>query len=285
LAATEGVARPPEGKWSSAETRAYWERLHGHARDELAAVCHPASGRLHNGLSNYSDRLGMRWALARVGPLRGQRVLDLGVGRARWARRFAAAGATVVGLDLSLAALAAQTRPRWQRLAGTAAALPLQAARFDLVSSVTVVQHVPADLHAAVFAEIARVLRPGGHAVLLERVGADPQPHTMPHTTDGWAALGEQAGLRLVARHWTDYELAIMAYWRLRAAVVRAAYAWRGEAAPSLVDPTPGRGAWPSRLDWTTREAAAALSWPLEPACFALDLPLGTHMAYVFAKP
>ena len=47
----------------------------------------------------------------------------------------------------------------------------------------------------------------------------------------------------------------------------------------------PRQAHWASRLDWTTRELAAAVSWPLEPACFFLDLPFGTHVAYVFAKP
>src|SRR5215211_1093720 len=104
LASPVGDDVAASGKWSSVETRAYWERLHAHASDDLAAVCHPASGPLHNGLSDYSDRLGMRWALGRIGPLRGKRVLDLGVGRARWARLFAAAGALVTGLDVSCAA-------------------------------------------------------------------------------------------------------------------------------------------------------------------------------------
>jgi hypothetical protein len=107
----------------------------------------------------------------------------------------------------------------------------------------------------------------------------------MPHAGAGWAALGRDHGLRLIARHWTDYELAIRAYWRLRTIVIRAAYGWRGQSPPSLVDPSPRQDRWTSRLDWLTRELAAALSWPLEPACFALNLPAGTDVVYAFAKP
>jgi SAM-dependent methyltransferase len=271
-------------KWSSAQTRAYWDSVHRHTAHDLAAVCHPASGLLHNGLSDYADRLGLEWALRRLGTLQGKRVLDLGTGRGRWPRRFTAAGATVTGLDVSFAALAAHGRPAWHRVVASADALPFRPASFDVVSSVTVIQHVPEEHHTTIFAEIQRVLKPGGRAVILERVGHDPLVHMMPRSAYDWVALANQHGLQFQGRRWTGYELAIRAYWRLRLPISRAVYAWQGLEMPSLVDPAPRREHLASSLDGVARELAAALSWPLEPVCFRLQPPLGTHMVYVFGK-
>lgn len=78
-------------------------------------------------------------------------------------RRFGPA----VGIDLTWAGLAfARARGEQQLAQATADALPFPAESFDLVTSFDMLQCVPDRAEAAAFAEIARVLRPGGHAVL-----------------------------------------------------------------------------------------------------------------------
>ncbi|HEX7089682.1 MAG TPA: methyltransferase domain-containing protein [Longimicrobiales bacterium] len=102
------------------------------------------------------------------GPLAGVRALDLGCGTGRYARLLAAAGAgSVVGLDLSAGMLmrAARQGPagaRW--VLGDASVLPFRAASFDVVVSGLVLDHLPR--LEPCFREVARVLRPGGRAVL-----------------------------------------------------------------------------------------------------------------------
>jgi ubiquinone/menaquinone biosynthesis C-methylase UbiE len=73
----------------------------------------------------------------------------------------------VVGIDLSWAGLAF-ARERGERAVAqaTAEALPFPDAEFDLVTSFDMLQCVPDAQEPAAFAEIRRVLRPGGHAVL-----------------------------------------------------------------------------------------------------------------------
>ena len=96
----------------------------------------------------------------------GSRVLDLCCGHGNVTEALAATGAEVTGLDFSAAMLeAARARvPQADLVEGDAQAMPFEDASFDAVTCNVGLGHVP-DQPKAV-REIARVLRPGGVAVL-----------------------------------------------------------------------------------------------------------------------
>jgi len=95
-----------------------------------------------------------------------QRVLDLGCGEGQLARRIAALGAEVVGIDPTTAQIVeARTRgggPEYSR--ATATALPVRSESVDAVVACLVLEHV--DPFEPVIDEIVRVLEPGGSFVL-----------------------------------------------------------------------------------------------------------------------
>lgn len=102
-----------------------------------------------------------------LGDVTGKRVLELGCGAGQWSRSLAAEGATVVGLDLSEAQLAAAARAmgtaRYPLMQGAAERLPFADDSFDLVFC----DHGGlswAPPHLAV-PQAARVLRHGGRLV------------------------------------------------------------------------------------------------------------------------
>ena len=104
--------------------------------------------------------------LGLLGPLTGRRVLEVGAGGAQGSRWLAGQGAVPVALDLSHAMLAhARGRePRVPLVQADAGALPFGDAAFDLACSAYGAIPFVADV-ATVFAEVARVLRPGGRWV------------------------------------------------------------------------------------------------------------------------
>ncbi len=121
-------------------------------------------------------------ALARLGP--GETALDVGVGTGDLAFELLAASdatARVVGIDLSAEMLVrarerAATRrlgARFEARTGDAQALPFGDASFDRVVAGFAVRNF-GDL-AAGLAEMRRVLRPGGRAVILE-LSTPPSP-------------------------------------------------------------------------------------------------------------
>jgi SAM-dependent methyltransferase len=116
----------------------------------------------------------------------GMTVLDLGCGEGRHAFEAYRRGASVVAVDWGrsevettkrwLGAIAeageAPTGARFEVVRGDLTALPVPDASVDRVMASEVLEHIPDD--AAAFAEIARVLRPGGRvAVTVPRYGPE----------------------------------------------------------------------------------------------------------------
>lgn len=104
-----------------------------------------------------------------IGDPRGRAVLDLGCGTGRHSLRLAAAGANVTAIDFSEGML-----DEARRKPGAAAIrfarhdlhepLPFSDSEFDLVVSGLVLEHIR-ELDA-LFAEVRRVLKPGGRAII-----------------------------------------------------------------------------------------------------------------------
>ena len=113
-----------------------------------------------------------RDAMIRAGVSEGQRLLDCACGTgvmAAHAQTLVGDGGDVIALDPSLPMLAeAAKRGVRQRVAAIAEQLPLPDASVDFITMGYALRHV-ADLSVA-FAELARVLRPGGRLLILEMV-------------------------------------------------------------------------------------------------------------------
>jgi len=94
----------------------------------------------------------------------GARALDVGCGTGANGPVLAARAAFALGIDASPVPLGLGERTHSARLRGDATALPLPDASFDLVVALDVLEHLDDD--AAGAREIARVLRPGGAALI-----------------------------------------------------------------------------------------------------------------------
>lgn len=100
-------------------------------------------------------------------PLNEQRIIELGCGNARLARKLLArhAGSQLVGLEVDEVQHAQNLANPQQRLvfmAGSAEAVPFPDASFDGAMMLKSLHHVPLDGMDLALAEVARVVKPGG---------------------------------------------------------------------------------------------------------------------------
>lgn len=161
-----------------------------------------------------------------VGDPRGLSVLDLGCGTGRHALWLAAAGANVTAVDFSEGMLdEARRKPGADNVRFLAhdlhQPLPFADGSFDLVVSGLVLEHIRT--LEPLFAEVKRVLKPGGRAVISTMHPAmflrgtqarftDPasgelvSPGSIPHSVSDFVMAALRAGFRLedVSEHAPD---------------------------------------------------------------------------------
>lgn len=262
--------------------RPYWDRVAAAwaADDPLGAVCYPGMPAWFNRFHARAQLRAVERMLAPL-PLRGRRCLDVGCGSGRWTRWLAERGAHATGVDPTAAMLAVARRasPAADLRAMSATRLELEDASFDLVMSVTVVQHLePAEQEAAA-REMARVLRPGGHLFTVDLIDArDPGHIVFPRPPEDWIELYRGRGLSL--QRWSGQDFAPLL--RLPAALLSLLRARKATevAAPTILEGMAG-ARW---LHLALRPVIAA-SYPLEELSERL-LPArwARHGCFLFEK-
>jgi SAM-dependent methyltransferase len=93
-------------------------------------------------------------------PLAGARVVDFGAGTGATTAAITAAGADVVGVDLTLDMLRADGAHRPPAVNADATRMPFRSSSFDAAMGAFVLSHIPTPIDG--LAEAARVVRPGG---------------------------------------------------------------------------------------------------------------------------
>jgi len=127
-------------------------------RDYYDVMSRTYEAERHHGYHRYLDEA----EVAAVADLvRGREVLEVGCGTGLILQRLAAIASRAVGVDLSPGMLRKARERGLEVTEGRAEALPFPDASFDVAVSFKVLAHVP-DVRAAL-AEMARVVRPGGH--------------------------------------------------------------------------------------------------------------------------
>lgn len=120
--------------------------------------------------------------LAAMVPLAGQRIIELGCGAAKLARALLLRhpDSRVTGVEIDARQHAknlATPQPGLHFVSGVAQDIPCDDQGFDLALMLKSLHHVPVPSMAPALAEVARVLRPGGHLYISEPVFDGPLNH------------------------------------------------------------------------------------------------------------
>jgi ubiquinone/menaquinone biosynthesis C-methylase UbiE len=106
-------------------------------------------------------------------PLAGHRILDIGCGNGAKTESFRRMGWDAVGVDISQSAIGEARRqfPESRFQTASVESLPFNDGSFEAVFSCSTLQYVD---HRIAIAEVARVLKPSGFAVLIENLEGSP---------------------------------------------------------------------------------------------------------------
>jgi ubiquinone/menaquinone biosynthesis C-methylase UbiE len=147
--------------------------------------------------------------LEHLGDLNGKRVADVGCGKGRFARLVKERNphASVIALDLAEAMLRG-IPPDIERLAASMTALPLTSEAFDGAYATESLEHA-IDIPAAV-AELARIVKPGGRIVIIDK-NAEAWGRLKTPEWEQW--FGRKELEKLLARHCREVTSRPLSYW------------------------------------------------------------------------
>jgi ubiquinone/menaquinone biosynthesis C-methylase UbiE len=153
--------------------------------------------------------LHVKLVLEHLGDLKSKRVADVGCGKGRFARivKERNPGASVVALDLAEAMLR-DIPPDIERVAASMTALPLATAAFDGAYATESLEHA-VDIPAAV-AELARIVKPGGRIVIIDK-NAEAWGRLKTPEWEQW--FGRKELEKLLSRHCREVTSQPLSYW------------------------------------------------------------------------
>jgi SAM-dependent methyltransferase len=212
--------------------------------------------------------------------LRDVAAADIGCGTGDFTLLMAARGANVLALDFSAAVLevarrrGAEAGARARFVCASATQIPAENAAFDLVTSITVMQHLVRDEDLARgVGELARVLRPRGRVVFLELAPPLPAPNRSPdgHVIERppvtWRAAFAAGGL-VVEREFAYPQYGITALRLLARAIDHARGTQPGGATPAAGEEAAAPPGFKRRLLrvalWLARSTLLLIAWPLD---------------------
>jgi ubiquinone/menaquinone biosynthesis C-methylase UbiE len=153
--------------------------------------------------------LHVKVVLEHLGDLNGKRVADVGCGKGRFARivKERNPGASVVALDLAEAMLRGIS-PDIERVAASMTALPLATEAFEGAYATESLEHA-VDIPAAV-AELARIVKPGGRIVIIDK-NVEAWGRLKTPEWEQW--FGRKELEKLLARHCREVTSRPLSYW------------------------------------------------------------------------
>jgi 2-polyprenyl-3-methyl-5-hydroxy-6-metoxy-1,4-benzoquinol methylase len=210
-------------------------------------------------------------------PRPGARALDIGCGAGRWCARLVRAGYATTGIDLQEPLIVANAaRHPDARFECVAIQDYAPRDRFDLLSSVTVLQHQPYDQQEIALRRLRALSKDGGHLIAMENV-RDQGRHVFSRTIAGWCEQFESAGFRVLHTYRYDYSPAARALGSARRVLgptlrARPAHGVEGT----------GAGGAMYGVDRALRRVAVSLDTVVEPVLIRARLALPTvHCGFV----
>lgn len=280
-------------KQTRKESVDYWHSLESETKDSrtrdpyaLGIVCHPGLPLFVNRYFDFFQRRALQISIDSLElNLSRKRCLDIGCGGGRISNIWRKLGADVTGIDIQRITIEQNRKlfPGIKFEVMSALELDFPVGSFDFVSSVTVLQHMPADDQKEVLRDIARILQPGAELLLLESIIDRGDPHMFPMRPHEWVDIVQGLGFKLEYSRAVGYDPIIrllnVVLHKARVTLIRGGE--RNSASGWKARP---RG-HAQALRGAAFSAAVIPSYPLEFVCEGiLPATLANHCLMVFRR-
>jgi len=198
-------------RFSWEEIKEYW-KIHDHNWAELDYECDPGGLRnvIHPDAPQWLNRYHasaqertyrkLFLNLSRTVSSRSRKLkaLDVGCGAGRWCAFLHDKGYETVGIDLQ-SKLIELNRQRHPDIEFKCVSIQdFEVGReFDLISSVTVLQHNPFNEQEKVIQKMRELIKPGGYVIILENIH-DQGPQLFSNSIEKWKAKFEKYGFQTI---------------------------------------------------------------------------------------
>lgn len=211
------------------------------------------------------------------------RILDVGCGTGRGLRRHEQLEYRATGVEATFGMLrvARECETTAPNTAREAYRLPFPDAKFDSVSDITVIQHIPVSLQSQAISEMVRVIRFGGQLILMELIGGEGQ-HIFPREPWDWIEQAAPCGAKLVGWFGQEYFLLDRLLVRVAQAVTRTKGIPSNTFSPRY---SLQRSTMMRRIYWRLRHVTVPISAWIEPLTDRIcPAHFATHGVFVFRK-
>lgn len=247
----------------------------------LGIVCHPHLPIWYNQFVDCTQRAAISKLLAKLPPITGKKTLDVGCGTGRWMSLLVELGAVpAFGIDISTDTLV-QSAAHGPCLCMSAHQLGFRGSSFEIVTCVTVLQHVPHSQQEGAIREISRILTPGGHLALiesvpspfLEKIGFYSRiPHMFVRSRGEWLSLLARHGLSAVDELGVEFAPLLE--------IERFASFFLERSFALLTKPF----GWGQRFKWRQSSVRLALLRLLVSASYRLEAPVSRALPAAWAR-
>ncbi len=200
-------------KFTWQEMRKYWEihsslwanQDYNSDPDGLTNVCYPGAPLWLNQYYARFQKEVYKKLFSLLPPADKAHALDIGCGAARWCRFLTEHGYQTVGIDLQRE-LIEINRSRYPDCNFVCTSIQDYHPKkpFDLISSVTVIQHIPFEEQNIVIQKLRDLIKDNGFAIVLENIH-DQGPHVFSNTIKEWQKKFHDAGFSTIAVQRYDY--------------------------------------------------------------------------------
>jgi len=178
-------------------------------KEGLALVCYVGMPVWFNKFMDFFQRKTLHYLISDIS-LQSKHILDIGTGVGRWVQEFSHKTSHITGVDIEKNRLE-QTQakfPQYKFVHTSAEKLPFKDESFDLVNTITVLQHMPYKEKEMAIQEIGRVTKKGGYVTFIELIDTrDKAKHVFPLSMQKWIELFEQQGFRVKKKIGYEYIL------------------------------------------------------------------------------